>query len=64
MESMIRGYHVFATVWDAQIGQELYCAREKGNIHGPYAVAVKKADLTVGLIPMKISALFLRDNLT
>ena len=57
MEAMIRGYHVYATVWDAQIGEELYCARETGNIRDPYAVAVKKADLTVGHIPMKISAL-------
>ena len=32
MEAMIRGYHVYATVWDAQIGEELYCVRETGNI--------------------------------
>jgi len=57
MEAMICGYHVYATVWDAQIGEELYCARETGNICDPYAVTVKKADLTVGHIPMKISAL-------
>ena len=52
MEAMIRGYHIYATVRDAHIGEELYCARETGNIHDPYAVAVKKADLTVGHIPM------------
>ena len=40
MEAMIRGYHLYATVWDAQIAG-VYCARETGNIH-PYAVAVKK----------------------
>ena len=57
MEAMIRGYHVYATVWDAQIGEDLYCPRETGNIRDPYAVAVKKVDLTVGHIPMKISAL-------
>jgi len=55
MEAMIRGYHT--TVWDAQIGEELYCARETGNIRDPYVVAVKKADLTIGHIPIKISAL-------
>ena len=38
MEAMIRGYHVYATVWDAQIGGELYCARETRNIRDPYAV--------------------------
>ena len=40
MEAMIHGYHVYATVWDAQIGEELYCTRETGNIRDPYAVAV------------------------
>jgi len=43
-------------VWDAQIGEEFYCARETRNIRDPYAVTVKKADLTVGHIP-KVSAL-------
>ena len=28
MEDMIRGYHVYATVWDAQIGEELDIALE------------------------------------
>ena len=28
MEAMIRGYHVYATVWDAQIGEELDIALE------------------------------------
>ena len=40
MEAMIRGYHVYATVWDAQIGEELYCATETGNIRDPYAAWV------------------------
>ena len=57
MEAMIRGYHVYVTVWDAQIGEKHYCARKTGNISDLYAVTVKKADLTVGYIPMKISAL-------
>ena len=38
MEAMIRGYHVCTTVWDAQIGEELYCAREMRNIHDLYTV--------------------------
>jgi len=40
MEAMIHGYHVYATLWDAQIGEEFYCTREAGNIRDPYAVAV------------------------
>ncbi len=57
MESMIRGYHVYKAVWDAQIGKELLCATEPGNICDLYAVVVKKSSLTVGHIPMKISTL-------
>ena len=38
MEAMICGYHLYATMWDAQIGEELYCARETGTICDPYAV--------------------------
>ena len=40
MEAMIRGYHVYTTVWDTLIGEELYCARETGNIRDPYAVRI------------------------
>ena len=43
---------------DVQTGEELYCTRETGNIRDPYAVAVKKADLSVGHIPVKISDLY------
>ena len=45
-------------MWDVQIREELYCTRETGNIRDPYAVAVKKADLSVGHIPVKISGLY------
>ena len=36
IEAMIHGYHVYTAVWDAQIGEELYCARETGNIRDPF----------------------------
>ena len=43
MEAMIRGYHVYATVWDAQIGEELYCARETGrNDSSKWAIRIRK----------------------
>ena len=34
MEAMIRGYHVYATVWDAQIGEELDIALEGTALAG------------------------------
>ena len=42
MEAMIRGYHVYATVWDAQI-EELYCARGMGrNDSSKWAIRIRK----------------------
>ena len=38
IEAMICGYHVYTAVWDAQIGEELYCARETGNICDPFGL--------------------------
>ena len=54
---MVRGYHDYQAVWDAQIGEELSCVTERENVRDPFAVAVKKSNLTVGHIPTKISAL-------
>ena len=34
-----RGYHVYATVLEAAIGQILPCEQEGGNIYNPYTVA-------------------------
>ena len=42
VSSMVRGYHEYLHVWDAAIGEVLLCSNEDGNLHDPYAVAVKK----------------------
>ena len=62
-ESMVRGYHVYKHVWDANIGETLSCEVESGNASDPYAVAVKEGSTIVGHVPRAISAvcnLFLR----
>ena len=62
-ESMVRGYHVYKHVWDANIGETLPCEVESGNASDPYAVAVKEGSTIVGHVPRAISAvcnLFLR----
>ena len=61
--SCIRGYHIYRDIWTAAIGEELDCVRESGNMRDRYAVAVKRAGVTVGHLPPKISrvcSLFLR----
>ena len=37
MAAMIRGY-TYTQLCDAQIGEELYCAREMGNIRSPFVL--------------------------
>ena len=65
VEAMIRGYHEYQSIWEAEVGERLTCIREPGNVRDPYAVAVTKPEsaTTVGHVPRKISAvcsLFLR----
>ena len=58
----MRGYHIYKEEWEAVIGEELKCEREKNNAKDPYAVAVVRKNVIVGHLPRKISrisALFL-----
>ena len=57
VEAMVRGYHVYQTVWEVNIGEVLSCTREPGNRNNPHAVADKKGDIIVGHLPCKISCL-------
>ena len=62
LEAMVRGYHVYRSVWEAAIG-ELMCVREAGNQTDHYAVAVVKpqsGELTVGHLPRNFRVCALR----
>ena len=62
-ESCVRGYHVYKDIWNAALGEELQCQRERGNSSDLYAVAVLKDRTIVGHLPRKISricSLFMR----
>ena len=49
IEVMVRGYHVYQSIWDAaNDGEELEGCREVGNIHDPSAVAIRKDSVIVG----------------
>jgi len=53
---MVRGYHVYMSIWDAACDGEAFpCDREIGNGHDPSAVAVKKGGVIVGHVPRTIS---------
>ena len=54
---MVRGYHVYQSIWDAAIdGENLECFREVGNIHDPLAVGIRKDGSVVGHVPRALSA--------
>ena len=62
VESMIRGYHEYKTVWENPVlAEELRCTREIENPHDPTAVAIQKQIsgkmVIVGHVPKRISAL-------
>ena len=52
---VIRGFHVYKTIWDAAIGETLRCKREKDNNSDRYAIAVLQNDVIVGHLPRKYS---------
>lgn len=64
VESMVRGYHVYSSIWEAEIDEILPCLRETNYLKDPFAVSVVKSSVgIVGHIPRLISSacsLFIR----
>ena len=59
VDSCVRGYHVYKSIWDATVGERLTCVRDPGNQIDRYAVAVnQESGTTVGHLPKKISKLY------
>jgi len=52
---VVRGYHVYQSIWAAPIDEQLPAAREPSNCHDTFAVAIKKDGVTVGHVPRTIS---------
>ena len=53
VEAMVRGYHQYKEIWDAEVGEKLECQRETGNPHDIFAVAVLKSRVIVGHVYMR-----------
>ena len=45
VEAMIRGYHEYQSIWEAEIGENLTSIQEPVNVSDPYAVAVTNPSL-------------------
>ena len=64
---IICGYHVYQRIWTPFVGEKATTAREPGNQHDPYVVAVLEDQTlcTVGHLPREISkacSFFIRRN--
>lgn len=65
ISSVVRGYHAYKDIWQPDVGEELRCQREVGNLVDAFAVAVMREETVVGHVPKKISSicsLYLRRN--
>jgi len=40
VEAMVRGYHIYKVIWDANVGEELPCRRGLDNHQDSFAIAV------------------------
>ena len=66
VDSAVRGYHIYQSIWTPAIGETLICKREGGNAHDRYAVGCYKPDSNVtlvGHVPKKISKCYPRMSL-
>ena len=42
VSAMVRGYHIYKEIWNAEIHEELRCEREVGNRSDTFAVAGRR----------------------
>jgi len=54
-DSIVRGHHIYKTIWTSFIGKILLVNREEDNPYDDHAVAVYLDDYIVGHLPRSIS---------
>ena len=57
-DSVVRGHHVFKSVWTPSLGEALSVKEEQDNEHDIFAVSVEKAGMIVGHVPHEVSRIF------
>ena len=53
LDSIVRGHHVYKTVWTPFLGEILTAIPEPENNHDRHAVCVKKGREIVGHVPLR-----------
>ena len=56
--SVIRGHHVYKSIWTPSIGETLPLDADDGNDHDAYAVGIFKDSTLVGHAPREVSRIF------
>ena len=51
VDSFVKGYHEYKSIWTRKIGEMLLTEREPGNLVDKYVVCVKKENEIVGHLP-------------
>ena len=52
VDSLVKGYHEYKSIWTPKIGEILSTEREPGNLVDKYAVCVKKKNRIIGHLPL------------
>lgn len=58
LDSVIRGHHIYKSIWTPCLGEVLQAEVEDGNSEDQYAVAVSKGSVIVGHVPRELSRTF------
>ena len=58
VRSVVRGHHVYKTVWTPVVGERLSLSPEDENEHDTHAVAVLREEAVVGHAPRHLSRVF------
>ena len=58
LNSVIRGHHVYKTVWSPFIGEILHLQTDAGNVLDTHAVSVVKNSVLVDHAPREMSQIF------
>ena len=54
VESVVRGHHIYKTIWTPYIGEKLPLDAEDNNLHDRHAVAVIRNGTVVGYMPRNL----------
>ena len=57
-ESVVRGHHIYKSIWNPAVGERLDVSIERDNAHDRYAVSVQRDSVIVGHVPREVAKVF------